>query len=612
MRKAQNVKKRFKQKGRTSPLSKPKRARRHLRRATTSHSESTTAIVHVEQPQALAASSVRSMVSMVRKVQDTVEDLERVRRFVSTCLNLDLQKWEKKNPFPLNGTPDIKKDWEEERKSLEVDWGTIPGDDKPFLMQPGAEKFMFWLELRPKYMNHEMEMGDGHLEIVSHVVFFHKRTNEEVFEGPDCSCTTMETNYRFVWGEKPNPCPCSAKCECGYKDRLRAVKMGRNRLVAEWKRRQKVGERWIWEERLDNPNIYGERNKVRQIGQKRALVKGVRNMGAISEIFRQPPDEWDIPEECEDTPETDADYTAGGRPVYVNGKSPSGRHTDPQDRRQQEQSEAAEALKAKGAAYWCAHCQCPLSEKHYKSCEFARNALQAEQNGKKPDGTPLDAAPRPSSTTPQSPSAPAEPPNRSAGDSLPQYVGKISVDCTNPADPIVRGDLDRWTEGLEKHCQAVFRDGWWRIPPGHVETIREMCKQTNYEFEKLDPIKKSAPVKKSASRSAKKATPGEHVVEGIIEKAITKQGARPRIDFLVKTEHGDFWMSCWSKTWFTILAQEPFPKPVTLLVETRITERGTYRNIKRATKIRGKAYDEDGKPEIQMRDREAGGQTLFP
>lgn len=271
----------------------------------------------VEPPTALVTRST----SIIPKVKETVENLERVRRFMSTCLNIDLQKWEARNPPPTG--LDALKTWEATRKHFEIDWGTIPGNDKPFLMQPGAEKFLFWLQLRPKFVNREIELGDGHLEIISHVVFYHKVTKEEVFEGPDCSCSTMETNFRFVWAivekeDEPSP---ERKLE------MKAVKMGQNRWHKEWKKNKIVWEGWRWFQRTESPNISNERNRVRQMGQKRALVKGVKNMGAISEIFTADPSEWDVPaEDTQGSPENDMDYTDGGRLILRDGVSPSGRH----------------------------------------------------------------------------------------------------------------------------------------------------------------------------------------------------------------------------------------------------------------------------------------------
>ena len=61
------------------------------------------------------------------------------------------------------------------REKFEIDWGTIPGVDKPFLKQPGAEKFCFWLNIRPKYFKTEIDLGAGHLEMVCHVIAYSKK-----------------------------------------------------------------------------------------------------------------------------------------------------------------------------------------------------------------------------------------------------------------------------------------------------------------------------------------------------------------------------------------------------------------------------------------------------
>lgn len=565
----------------------------------------TMAIVHVEQPQSLVASP-RSTFSMVRKVKETVEDMERVRRFMSTCLNIELQKWQTRHPYPVQGSEDDKKDWEADRKRLEIDWGTIPGVEKPFLMQPGAEKFIFWLELRPKYFNREVELGDGHLEIISHVVFLHKRTKEEVFEGPDCSCSTMEDNFRFMWAEKPAPCNCwpvKPGCEgCKYKEDKIALGMGRKRKVNEYRAGKKVGSRWAWQERVEIPNISNKRNAVRQIGQKRALVKGVRNMGAISEIFTQPPDEWDIPEEREDTPETEMDYTPGGRPIYVGGVSPSGRRADPAQQRRETAADetSVEALKAKGAAYWCAQCQCPVSEKHYNSCEYARDAIQAEKSGRTPK-PPLSSP----GTAPNEP-APSSSTGKPVGEAP---LGKVIVDHVGPDDAIVRGDLANLSPLIEKHCAAKFIDGWLHVSPQQLGTLAGICKQENYELEVHEPP--SAKDKKKAPKRQQRATPGEHIVAGVIEQALPKGGKSPSVDFLVKTVKGSFWMKCWSKTWFQRLAEPPLPKDAILVIDTKVKDDKTYRNILRATKIGRKDYDDDGNEVIQNSTREAGGKTLF-
>ena len=287
---------------------KPVRAIRRRKVAKKKVSRPATAIVvrHLDQTAIVRAESV------VPSVMRTVQSLEQVRRFVSKCLNTDLQRRIAKLK-PGEKLPD------EERKRLEVDWGTIPGVDKPFLLQPGSEKFLFWLNIRPKFSTYTTELSNGHLEVVSHVTFYSKKTREEVFEGPDCSCTSMESNYRFRFQERDPKKAAPSQEEAAE---LKVVGLGKWRKKDEWKGGKKVGEKWIWLDRVENPNIYDERNKVRQIAEKRALVKGVKNMGAMSEIFVTNPEEWEIPEEVDQGPDVDQRYTEGGRRIVTDEKKP--------------------------------------------------------------------------------------------------------------------------------------------------------------------------------------------------------------------------------------------------------------------------------------------------
>ena len=261
------------------------------------------------------------LVSAVPTVLQTAANLEKVRRFVSRCMNVDLQRELRKLKGRENLTIDQRvKEEIAIREKFEIDWGTIPGVDKPFLKQPGAEKFCFWLNIRPKFIKVVTDLGGGHMEIACHVVAYSKRTGEEVFEGPECSCTTMESNYRFRWAERDTtqrPKPTTDQA-----DALKMQGLGRWRKKAIWAHGRFVKDEWVWYDRIENPNIYDERNKVRQIGEKRALVKLVRNMGALSEIFTSDPSEWEIPEEELGTPQQDAEYTKSGRHIVTEQKQP--------------------------------------------------------------------------------------------------------------------------------------------------------------------------------------------------------------------------------------------------------------------------------------------------
>ena len=271
--------------------------------------------------------------SVIPKIKQTIENLERIRRFVSQCLNIDLQKaLAKAKADGVELKPAA-------RKRLEIDWGTIPGVDKPFLMQPGAEKMMKWLQLRPKFVTRDVEHPAGHLEVVSHVVLFSLVTKEEVFEGPDASCTTMETNFRFVWAEANDP----GKEE---KERLKLLGMGRNREVTKWINRKPV-DTWVWQVRIENPNIWNERNKVRQMAEKRGLVKCLRQMGAISEIFNADPSEWNLGEETDDELDMKEDFTEEGRRVLIDGRSPSGKYVSQEAEQEQAKKNQQAVLERK-------------------------------------------------------------------------------------------------------------------------------------------------------------------------------------------------------------------------------------------------------------------------
>jgi hypothetical protein len=276
----------------------------------------TTALAVIDK-RAIQRSERMEIMSPPQGVLETMQSREKVRRFMSRCLNVDLQ-------VALRKVEPGKELDKAVRSRLEIDWGTIPGVDKPFLMQPGAEKFAFWLGIRPKYQTTEHDLGNGHIEVVSRCVLYTKKGGEEVFEGPECSCSTMESNYRFrflevEWDEK-NPKPSQE-----ILDELKEKGQGRWRKKTEWAHGKKVGEKWVWFQKSDNPNIYDERNKVRQMAQKRALVKAIRNMGALSEIFTSDPSEWDIPFD-DDDPKNDKDFTESGRRiVQKDGTMPSGR-----------------------------------------------------------------------------------------------------------------------------------------------------------------------------------------------------------------------------------------------------------------------------------------------
>jgi hypothetical protein len=219
--------------------------------------------------------------SVAPSIERTVERIEQVRRFVKSGLNVGLQQLLKR--FPKLPADDRR------RAELMIDYGTIPGVNKNFLLQPGAEKICLWLNVRPVYDSTERELPDGHLEVIARCRLLAKQSGEEMFSGPSCSCSSMETKFRYRFEKRDTdtiPAPDDQEAK-----KLKSMGLGK------WvKNKFKKGNEpnWFWFDRIENRDIADVRNNVRQMAHKRALVKVVRNFGAMSEIFTEDPTEWNF------------------------------------------------------------------------------------------------------------------------------------------------------------------------------------------------------------------------------------------------------------------------------------------------------------------------------
>lgn len=511
------------------------------KRKTKAKKKVTQAIVLANAPPAPIA--LRGDVSVIPQIEQTVQNMERVRRFVSKCLNVDLQRELAKLEKKTFAKPEDKQKEEIAiRDRFEIDWGTIPGVDKPFLKQPGAEKFMFWLNLRPKFIARETEMGGGHLEIVAHVVVFSKKTNEEVFEGPDCSCTTMESNYRFRFAEGLAP------ASDAEKERLKSIGAGKFRKKKIWAHGKFQGEEWVWYERVENPNIHDERNKVRQIGEKRALVKCIRNMGAISEIFTSDPSEWVVEEEGEGSPVDDKDFTPGGRRILSkDGVSPSGRYKT-QDAVEREAKEA----------------QAKIVQEKTAPRAAAKGKIEVHWDGS---------------------------------------VGHLRGDASA---------LSALLPEIHKKCMAVWFDGdkAWGIPPDDTERLKIIVTAHGYDFVEVQapgshpstalpgPSESSKPettARKEAGGGVPQGEPPASVV-GMIKKATTDTTSAKKIPIL-RVNIGGQILGCFDKKlWDYILAG--------VNREAELIVKGARRDIVGIKWIHLRKFEADGHTPIIQQDED--------
>lgn len=216
-----------------------------------------------------------------------------------------------------------------------IDYDNIPGTNGKTLLQPGAEKIALWLKVRPYFETVETPMEGGHIEVVVRTHMLPTLVYDLIMQviekgggniessvqaiiraselsNATASCSTMETNFRYRWADMRDENEVPVQPDKMKAARLKAINMGRHipakmhfgkivPLTHADKKAKMAVEYWIWQERVENPNIYDERNKVRQMGEKRSFVKSIKRMGALSEVFQEDPNEW--PETLDVKPE---------------------------------------------------------------------------------------------------------------------------------------------------------------------------------------------------------------------------------------------------------------------------------------------------------------------
>lgn len=176
-----------------------------------------------------------------------------------------------------------------------VDYGVIPGTEKPTMLQPGAEKLCFFMRLVPVFAC-ERIIGDAKLTpILSYVVTCRLHVGSEA--GPVVAtgmaeCNSWERRYRYRRGERLCPsCSKPAIRRSKYDDKDTGKKGwychdkagGCNAKFAADDTAivdQVVGD-------IDNPDPFDLANTLIMIGQKRAFVKATRIATASSDRFTQ-------------------------------------------------------------------------------------------------------------------------------------------------------------------------------------------------------------------------------------------------------------------------------------------------------------------------------------
>jgi hypothetical protein len=177
-------------------------------------------------------------------------------------------------------------------QAMEVDqhYGIIPGARKPSLWKPGAEKLCLLFRLDPQYHSEPVAPdagGGGHLTVKSVCTLWHIPTGQRFGSG-EASCSTRESKYAYR--QAGRKCPV-----CGKE----AIIRGKAEWGGGWlcfKKREgcgakfKEGDTAIESQetgRVANEDLADSYNTVLKMANKRALVAGILNVTAASDVFTQ-------------------------------------------------------------------------------------------------------------------------------------------------------------------------------------------------------------------------------------------------------------------------------------------------------------------------------------
>lgn len=170
----------------------------------------------------------------------------------------------------------------------DVDYGIVPGTQKPTLLKPGAEKlcelYNFAIIIADKEEEKDLQTGYYRAKLVIRLV--HRGTGALVAEGTG-EANVYESKYRYRWVSE--------------RDLPRGI--DKDSLVSK-EFESKSGATYK-KYRIENTDLFDHWNTVLKMAKKRALVDAVLSATRSSGIFSQAEDELDawIEGEAEEVPD---------------------------------------------------------------------------------------------------------------------------------------------------------------------------------------------------------------------------------------------------------------------------------------------------------------------
>jgi hypothetical protein len=164
-----------------------------------------------------------------------------------------------------------------------LDYGVIPGTQKPTLLKPGAEKVVKLLGLADEYdiLDRQEAWDRGFFRYLVRCRLISLRSGVTVSQGLG-ECNSMEAKYRWRW-VWPSEVP-------GHLDKSQLAQQ----VV-------KTSHGPVKKYRIENEDIYSQVNTILKMAKKRALVDAALSAGRLSDIFTQ--DLEDIISEAAEEPQ---------------------------------------------------------------------------------------------------------------------------------------------------------------------------------------------------------------------------------------------------------------------------------------------------------------------
>lgn len=181
---------------------------------------------------------------------------------------------------------DVIKQAADQAMTKDIDYGEIPGTNKPTLLKPGAEKLSVLFQLDVQLSNEKVWGPVDHLTVISRATAFHAPTGTRLGYGEGI-CTTRERKYAYR-NAKPK-CP-----TCDEETIFRSKKEGEGWFC--WKKKGGCGAQFGAKDQaivgqdigeIDNPDLPDLWNTVVKMAEKRGRVDVVLAVTGASALFTQ-------------------------------------------------------------------------------------------------------------------------------------------------------------------------------------------------------------------------------------------------------------------------------------------------------------------------------------